>query len=150
MSAGGCPSKCSKIRHIVRLRQMLKRWRQKAAARNGLPSDVPTGHVAITVGTSYRRYVVRAAYLNHPVFKRLLVQAEEEYEFACSGPLTIPCDEFVFEEILQYISRFGSSESKNFRFLNFEDFQRHYVRTSIDFWPESRPLLHGFSEKAIW
>jgi SAUR family protein len=24
------------------------------------------------------------------------------------------------------------------------------IRNNVDFWPESRPLLHGLSEKTIW
>ncbi|KAB2040862.1 hypothetical protein ERO13_D02G097950v2 [Gossypium hirsutum] len=70
MSAG--LGKYTKIRHIVRLRQMLQRWRNKAlmSARR-IPSDVPVGHVAIYVGTSCRRFVVR-------VFRKLLIQAEED------------------------------------------------------------------------
>lgn len=144
--------KCSKIRHIVRLRQMLRRWRNKARmSATRIPSDVPAGHVAVCVGTSCRRFVVRATYLNHPVFKKLLLQAEEEYGFTHQGPLSIPCDETVFEEVIRYISRSESGNST--RFLNLEDFQRYChvgVRSKLDFWTESRPLLHGFADKTIW
>ncbi|KAG8654573.1 hypothetical protein MANES_05G149700v8 [Manihot esculenta] len=150
MAAG--MGKCSKIRHIVRLRQLLRRWRNKARiSANRIPSDVPAGHVAICVGSSCRRFVVRATYLNHPVFKKLLVQAEEEYGFTNQGPLAIPCDETVFEEVIRYISRSESGNST--RFLNLEDFQRHChvgVRSTLNFWTESRPLLHGFDDKTIW
>ncbi|KEH40216.1 putative small auxin-up RNA [Medicago truncatula] len=144
-------SKCSKIRHIVRLRQMLRRWRNKAriSSANRAPSDVPSGHVAVCVGANYTRFVVRATYLNHPIFQKLLVQAEEEYGFSNHGPLTIPCDEEFFEEALWFISRSGSNNGSN----RFEDFQRRChvgIRTNVDFWPESRPLLHGLSEKTIW
>lgn len=142
-------SACSKIRHIVRLRQMLRQWRKKAALgatrRRGIPSDVPAGHVAVCVGTGCRRYVVRATYLNHPVFQKLLDRAEEEYGFTNTGPLTIPCDESVFEEILRFLTRSESSNSA--RFANLEDFQRY---CHLDFWPESRPLLNGFVDKSIW
>ncbi|GMP44766.1 hypothetical protein CsSME_00013553 [Camellia sinensis var. sinensis] len=145
-------SACSKIRHIVRLRQMLRRWRKKAALGSRLtPSDVPAGHVAVCVGTNCRRFVVRATYLNHPVFKKLLVQAEEEYGFTNTGPLAIPCDESVFEEILRYLSRSESNNST--RFTNLEDFQRYChlgIRTNLDFLPESRPLLHGLTDKSVW
>ncbi|XP_010271410.1 PREDICTED: indole-3-acetic acid-induced protein ARG7-like [Nelumbo nucifera] len=152
--------KCSKIRHIVRLRQMLRKWRQKAAlaarisSRARIPSDVPAGHVAVCVGRNYRRFVVRATYLNHPVFKKLLVQAEEEYGFTNQGPLAIPCDESLFEEILLYLSR-SESAANSTRYSNLEDFQRSChaggIRTtSLDLWPESRPLLHGFADKSIW
>ncbi|XP_059636897.1 protein SMALL AUXIN UP-REGULATED RNA 12-like [Cornus florida] len=143
-------SACGKIRYIVRLRQMLRRWRNKAAkVARRLPSDVPAGHVAVCVGTSCRRFIVRATYLNHPVFKKLLALAEEEYGFNHTGPLVIPCDESLFEEILRFLTR---PESKNSaRFTNLEDFQRFChvgIRSNLDFWPESRPLLNGFADKS--
>ncbi|KAI3446208.1 hypothetical protein Pfo_002873 [Paulownia fortunei] len=136
--------KCNKIRHIVRIRQMLRSWRKKAtskAASHRLPSDVPAGHVAVCVGSSCRRFIVRATYLNHPIFRRLLIQAEEEYGFSnCSGPLAIPCDESLFEEILRFVSRGDPVNS---------DFQRccHVgIRNeNPDFFGESRPLLYGFT-----
>ncbi|XP_009595511.1 auxin-induced protein 10A5-like [Nicotiana tomentosiformis] len=140
-------SACSKIRHIVRLRQMLQRWRKKAAsaARRRVPTDVPSGHVAVTVGSSCKRFVVRTTYLNHPVFKKLLSQAEEEFGFANSGLLAIPCDESLFEELLCYLARFDSANNNLSRFMNFEDFQRYChmdIRSNLDFWGDSRPLLH--------
>ncbi|XP_031117356.1 auxin-induced protein 6B-like [Ipomoea triloba] len=147
-------SGCSKIRHIVRLRQMIRWWRKKAAmaARSRVPADVPAGHVAITVGINSKRFVVRATYLNHPVFKKLLSQAEEEYGFTNSGPLAIPCDESVFEEILRYLTRSESDHKNTARFMNYEDFQRYChvgIRSNLEFWGESRPLLHGVSSKSI-
>ncbi|XP_042507555.1 auxin-induced protein 6B-like [Macadamia integrifolia] len=150
--------KCCRIRHIVRLRQMLRRWREKAAmaaqksAGLSIPEDVPAGHVAVCVGSSCRRFVVRATYLNHPVFKKLLVQAEEEYGFINQGPLAIPCDEKFFEEILRFLSR-SDSTGNSARFANLEDFQPSChvgIRSNLDFWPESRPLLRGFTDKPIW
>ncbi|KAL4271273.1 hypothetical protein GQ457_13G008250 [Hibiscus cannabinus] len=144
MSAG--LGKCSKIRHIVRIRQMLRRWRNKARISAGrIPTDVPAGHVAVYVGTSCRRFVVRLAYLNHPVFKKLLSQAEEEYGFSSQGPLSIPCDESVFEEVIRFISRSDSDSDHSGRFANIEDFKGY-----CHLWTESRPLLHGFAEKTIW
>ncbi|KAL4585205.1 hypothetical protein LXL04_009820 [Taraxacum kok-saghyz] len=100
----------SRIRHIVRVRQMLCRWRRRAtssspSSRRLLSSDVPAGHIAICVGSNCRRFIVRATYLNHPVFQRLLAEAEEEYGFYNKGPLTIPCEESEFEEILRLVSR---------------------------------------------
>ncbi|CAL5378309.1 hypothetical protein ACSBR2_019548 [Camellia fascicularis] len=143
--------KSNKIRHIVRIRQMLRRWRKKARiAAGGVPSDVPAGHVAICVGRECRRFVVRATYLNHPIFKRLLAQAEEEYGFTNQGPLVLPCDESVFEEILRVVSRSESCNSA--RFLNLEDFQRccHVGhRSNLDILGESRPLLRGFADKSV-
>ncbi|XP_022752038.1 auxin-responsive protein SAUR50-like [Durio zibethinus] len=150
MSAG--LGKCSKIRHIVRLRQMLRRWRNKALlSASRIPSDVPAGHVAVCVGTSCKRFVVRATYLNHPLFKKLLIQAEEEYGFTNQGPLAIPCDESVFEEVIRFISRSESGHSGTF--VNIEDFKGNCnmgIRGKLDLWTESRPLLHGFTEKTVW
>lgn len=157
-------AKCQKIRHIVRIRQMLKQWRRKAritasnhnSSRNNgngaCPSDVPAGHVAVCVGTGFRRYIVRATYLNHPIFKRLLVQTEEEYGFNNVGPLTIPCDESVFEEILRVVSRSDSSSNSG-RFSTLEDLQRccHVgMKSKLGFLSESRPLLHGVAHKSVF
>uniref|UniRef100_A0A2P2P214 Uncharacterized protein n=1 Tax=Rhizophora mucronata TaxID=61149 RepID=A0A2P2P214_RHIMU len=78
------------------------------------------------------------------MFKNLLVQAEEEYGFRNNGPLAIPCDESLFEEILLMVSRSGSENSG--RFLTLEEFQRcgHVGRkNNLEFLGESRPLLRG-------
>ncbi|KAF7018818.1 hypothetical protein CFC21_032062 [Triticum aestivum] len=101
-------AKCSKIRDIVWLRQTLRRWRSRAAARVAAEGGVtvPAGHVAVCVGGASRRFVVRAAHLNHPVFLELLRQAEEEYGFrtgAC-GPIALPCDEDRFRDVLRRVS----------------------------------------------
>ncbi|CAJ1973230.1 unnamed protein product [Sphenostylis stenocarpa] len=136
MSAGGL-SKCTRIRHIVRLRQMLRRWRTKARmSAHRVPSDVPAGHVAVCVGSNSRRFVVLATYLNHPVFKKLLVEAEEEYGFSNHGPLAIPCDEALFEQLLRFISRSDPPHSTRFDDCHLP------LRNNLDFCLESRPLLH--------
>ncbi|CAE5957988.1 unnamed protein product [Arabidopsis arenosa] len=147
--------KCSKIRHIVRLRQMLRRWRNKArlsSVSRCVPSDVPSGHVAVCVGSGCRRFVVRASYLNHPIISNLLVQAEEEFGFVNQGPLVIPCEESVFEEAIRFISRSDSSRSS--RFTCPDDLQKCNggikIKSKLDLLIESRPLLHGVAEKAIW
>ncbi|CAL0326998.1 unnamed protein product [Lupinus luteus] len=99
-------TKCSKIQSIVKLRQMLRQWRDKAhRSFHRTPSDVPSGHLAVCVGINQTRFVVRTSYLNHPVFKKLLVEAEEEYGFSNHGPLAIPCEESLFQEVIHFISR---------------------------------------------
>ncbi|MED6181390.1 hypothetical protein PIB30_018895 [Stylosanthes scabra] len=113
----------SKIRRIVRIRQMLMRWRKKAAGRAA--ADVPAGHVAVCVGPSMRRFIVRATHLNHPIFQKLLLRAEEEYGFCNRGPLAIPCDEEIFEELLRVMSRPESVFA-----ASLEEFQR---RCHVDF-----------------
>ncbi|KAF7142088.1 hypothetical protein RHSIM_Rhsim06G0023200 [Rhododendron simsii] len=101
---------------------MLRRWRKKASTAakpkpssdvpSGHLADVPSGHLAVCVGASSRRFVVRATYLNHPAFGKLLDQAQEEYGYANSGPLAIPCDEVLFEELLGYLGRTESGDDK--------------------------------------
>ncbi|GMY25087.1 auxin-responsive protein SAUR71-like [Fagus crenata] len=77
-------------------------WRQFArGSAKKPPRDVPPGHLAVIVGEASRRFVIRADYLNHPVLRQLLDQAYEEYGHNKSGPLAIPCDEFLFEDIIQ-------------------------------------------------
>ncbi|CAN4095438.1 unnamed protein product [Withania somnifera] len=147
---------CCNIRHIVKLRKMLQCWRKKAStltSRGRVPSDVSSGHIAVIVGDNCKRYVIRVTYLNHPMFKKLLSQAEEQYGFANSGPLAIPCDESLFEELLLYLARFHSLSNNNMASIKkcFEDFQRCFytnVRTNLEFWGDSRPLLHSLTNKS--
>lgn len=152
----------NKIRHIVRIRQMLQQWRRKAriAAARAVahaPSDVPAGHVAVCVGSSSRRFIVRATHLNHPMFKSLLVQAEEEYGFANHGPLSIPCDEACFEEVLRVVTRSSSAESGNsgrfnMMIISSDDSQRRChvdIRKKSEFFGESRPLLHDLLHESV-
>ncbi|XP_019165175.1 PREDICTED: auxin-induced protein 6B-like [Ipomoea nil] len=144
--------KSNKIRHIVRIRQMLLQWRRKAASssahRTGVPADVPEGHVAICVGSGCTRFVVRATYLNHPIFKTLLAEAAEEYGFAHHGPLAIPCEESLFQEILRFISRARSSNSVKVD----NEFQRCCLvgyHNGLDFFGDSQPLLRQYTGKPV-
>ncbi|KAK4378219.1 hypothetical protein RND71_000081 [Anisodus tanguticus] len=144
--------KSNKIRCIVRITQMIRQWKRRSVSSSSkrIAPDVPAGHVAISVGSSCRRFVVRATYLNHPIFRKLLIQAEEEYGFSNNGTLAIPCDEFVFEEILRFVSRSGSRNWN--RSFNMEDFQKSCharCRNSVDNFGDSRPLLGGSTEKSV-
>ncbi|XP_010548082.1 PREDICTED: auxin-responsive protein SAUR40-like [Tarenaya hassleriana] len=154
--------KCNKIRRIVRIRQMLKQWRRKAHVESAgvttdptfssavAPSDVPPGHVAVCVGASRRRYVVRLTHLNHPIFRRLLMEAEEEYGFSQVGPLAIPCDESLFEEIVRVVTQ--SESAGRCELTTLEDLRRcsHFGMTkTIDYFGDSRPLLPGIADKSV-
>ncbi|PKA48782.1 Indole-3-acetic acid-induced protein ARG7 [Apostasia shenzhenica] len=150
--------KSNKIRHIVRLRQMLRRWRMRArgSAAAATPADVPAGHVAVCVGSSNRRFVVKAAHLNHPAFQKLLLQAEEEYGFSCHGPLSLPCDESLFVQILRQIS-----SSYAFLLSAVDDFDASaasvtascccYLAGGRNPWRgDTLPLLSDYAEKRLW
>lgn len=132
--------KSTKIQNIVRVRQMLRRWRRRSTTPTSSSrrlTDVPAGHVAICVGMNCKRFIIRATYLNHPIFQKLLLDAEEEYGFANSGPLTIPCEESEFEEILRFIS---GRETNRGGVKNLEESMRC---CHVDYVGESKPLLHG-------
>ncbi|EYU40411.1 hypothetical protein ABFS82_14G118900 [Erythranthe guttata] len=139
-------SKYNKIRHIVRLRQMLRSWRIKAtspSSHHRSPPDVPAGHVAICVGSNRRRFIVRASHLNHPIIRRLLSQVEEEYGFSSHpGPLAIPCDESLFEEILRLVSAGGGDSAANSEFHRCCDDVVSRNQNPNYCFGESRPLLY--------
>uniref|UniRef100_A0A7N0U2W3 Small auxin up regulated protein n=1 Tax=Kalanchoe fedtschenkoi TaxID=63787 RepID=A0A7N0U2W3_KALFE len=143
--------KCSKIRHIVRLRQMLKHWRCKAAQScRRIPPDIPAGHIAVSVGANHTRFVIRATHLNHPAFQKLLSQAEEVFGFSNHGPLAIPCDEFVFQEILRSISRSGPRVSSA-RYDDALRFCHVDALSGVDYGTDSKPLLqHTLAWKTTW
>lgn len=155
-------AKCTKIR----LHQILRRWKIRALCSpppspSSPPPDVPKGHVAVCVGRTSRRYVVLAAHLNHPGFRELLARAEEEYGFDNVGPLSIPCDESDFEQILRHVVLTSSSSSSSSSKLT--DFDKSRSSTSPTccccccrgaiqraLQGEALPLLRGFAEKPVW
>ncbi|KAF8413388.1 hypothetical protein HHK36_001369 [Tetracentron sinense] len=55
--------------------------------------DIPKGCLAIMVGQGedHQRFVVPVIYFNHPLFMKLLKEAEDEYGFDQKGTITIPC-----------------------------------------------------------
>ncbi|KAK7267877.1 hypothetical protein RIF29_20557 [Crotalaria pallida] len=105
------------------------------------PPDVPRGHLAVMVGEAKRRFVIRADYLNHPVLQQLLEQANNEgHGFNKSGPLAIPCDEFLFEDIIQSLRSGTNSRQPSC----------HVPLKKVDLSSMSKdtvPLLQGFDSK---
>ncbi|KAF0932639.1 hypothetical protein E2562_011945 [Oryza meyeriana var. granulata] len=93
----------NKIRDIVRLQQLLKKWKKLAMAP-GKSSSVPKGSFAVYVGEEMRRFVIPTEYLGHWAFEELLREAEEEFGFRHEGALRIPCDVDVFEGILRLVA----------------------------------------------
>ncbi|KAF6146797.1 hypothetical protein GIB67_007511 [Kingdonia uniflora] len=115
---------CNVLR-VSRFWRKLQRGVEKAP-----PRDVPPGHLAVIVGiTSRRRFVIKMSYLNHPIFQELLEQAYLEYGHNHDGPLSIPCDEGFFLEIVQAL---GDGEKGSSRCRGY------------------RPLVHGFAVRSTW
>ena len=64
-------------------------------------SSSPPGCFSVYVGPERERFVVRAECANHPLFRRLLDDAEREYGYAAQGPLALPgCDVDAFLNVL--------------------------------------------------
>ncbi|KAL5224011.1 hypothetical protein ABZP36_010650 [Zizania latifolia] len=93
----------NKIRDIVRLQQLLKKWKKMAVAPGKSGGSVPKGSFAVYVGDEMRRFVIPTEYLGHRAFEELLREAEE-FGFRHDGALRIPCDVQVFEGILRLVA----------------------------------------------
>ncbi|XP_047179428.1 indole-3-acetic acid-induced protein ARG7-like [Vigna umbellata] len=62
--------------------------------------NAPKGYLAVYVGEKMKRFVIPLSYLNQPLFRELLSQAEEEFGYNHPmGGLTIPCSEDSFQHI---------------------------------------------------
>jgi SAUR family protein len=101
----------NKIRDIVRLQQLLKKWKKLATvapSSSSGKSSVPRGSFAVYVGDEMRRFVIPTEYLGHWAFAELLREAEEEFGFRHEGALRIPCDVEAFEGILRVVQQQGT------------------------------------------
>ena len=82
--------------------------RSSSFSRNSASSkgvEVPKGFLAVYVGEKMKRFVIPISYLNHPAFKDLLSQAEEEFGYDHPmGGLTIPCIEDAFENVTSILN----------------------------------------------
>ncbi|KAL2933462.1 Auxin-responsive protein SAUR71 [Bienertia sinuspersici] len=96
--------KSNKIRDIVRLQQILKKY-NSVSSTSTTTEYIPKGFLAVCVGKELKRYVIPTEYLGHQAFGILLREAEEEFGFHQEGVLKIPCDVVVFEKILKLVQQ---------------------------------------------
>jgi SAUR family protein len=75
------------------------------AGRAWSTSPAIAGCFPVYVGPERVRFVVRAEYASHPLFRRLLDDAEREYGHAARGPLALPCDVDAFLDVLWHMER---------------------------------------------
>lgn len=110
--------KSNKITDIVRLQQILKKWKKLANTSKATSSNksikflkktlsfsevVPKGFLAVCVGRELKRFIIPTEYLSHQAFGILLREAEEVFGFQQQGVLKIPCQVHVFEKILKVV-----------------------------------------------
>ncbi|CAN0859322.1 Protein SMALL AUXIN UP-REGULATED RNA 12 [Linum grandiflorum] len=98
--------KSNKITEIVRLQQILKKWRKIANSSKTSSSSIPAipkGFLAVSVGEEQKRFTIPTEYLSHSAFHILLREAEEEFGFQQAGILRIPCEVAVFESVLRIV-----------------------------------------------
>ncbi|KAM6562620.1 hypothetical protein CsatB_022618 [Cannabis sativa] len=58
------------------------------------------GCFSVYVGPEKQRFVVKAEYANHRLFKLLLEEAESEFGYDNQGPIMLPCNVDVFYRVL--------------------------------------------------
>ncbi|KAL4186542.1 hypothetical protein AMTRI_Chr09g34460 [Amborella trichopoda] len=103
-----------------RLLEMARKWQKKAIGQrrrislkrnisDRMDSVAAEGHFVIyTVDGS--RFMIPLAFLNRPIFRELLLMAEEEFGLTGRHPLTLPCESFVMEYIVHLLNKNASME----------------------------------------
>ncbi|GER45509.1 SAUR-like auxin-responsive protein family [Striga asiatica] len=81
----------------------------------------PTGCFSVYVGPEKQRFVIKTEFVNHPLFRMLLEDAELEYGFANTGPLHLPCEVDLFVKVL------AQMECEDDENDDTRDFYGHYV-----------------------
>jgi hypothetical protein len=87
------------------------------------PYDVPEGYLVVYVGEERRRFVIKAKYLSHPVFRALLNKSAEEFGYEHKGGLEMACEADFFEHLLWLIE----SNSPSLSSMEFEELVGFYA-----------------------
>ncbi|ERN06272.1 hypothetical protein AMTRI_Chr06g170210 [Amborella trichopoda] len=72
--------------------------KEKTSVQKG--KVAPEGCFTVYVGSEKERFVLKTDYINHPLFRVLLEEAEMEYGFNSDGPLVLPCEVDYFNQVL--------------------------------------------------
>lgn len=147
----GTLKKVDKIRQIVRLKQLMRRWKQISLRRGSLRSEPdetttepsviprrqpPSGFVFVYVGLERHRFAIPARFLNFPVFAGLLDVTEEQFGLRGIGGLVLPCHVEFFTEIVKHLRKNEHKYGK----LSLEEF----VKMLCDV-----PLLESCKENVV-
>ncbi|KAL6176472.1 hypothetical protein ACLB2K_050557 [Fragaria x ananassa] len=132
MAVAKALKKVEKIRQIVRLKQIMMRWKLTSLRLrpalsfynddDSTSSDsarrTPSGFLAVYVGPVRRRFVIPARFVNLPVFVDLLEKTAEEFGFETTGGLVLPCEVSFFKEILRFLEK----DERRFGKLSLDEF----------------------------
>ncbi|XP_048421192.1 auxin-responsive protein SAUR50-like [Pyrus x bretschneideri] len=81
-----------------------KMWFRRHEEDYCVPKNVQRGHLVVYVGEDCKRFIIKVTLLSHPLFQQLLDLAEEVFQFAANTKLWIPCNEYIFIDVLHCIS----------------------------------------------
>ncbi|XP_073158600.1 protein SMALL AUXIN UP-REGULATED RNA 16-like [Henckelia pumila] len=142
--------KVNMITQIVRLRQVVKRWKNKSLTRRSDDAGAsrrptPPGSLAVYVGPERRRFVIPTRFLNLPVFISLLRMAEEEFGFRTTGGLALPCDPGFFTKILSFLEE----DEERFCGLGLDEFSKMVSEMGLDCFDQSSCKESSASESGI-
>lgn len=121
----GAMKKVDKIRQIVRLKQLMTRWKHMSlrgrtlyhhsesdtvsSEHNDKPTTptrrAPSGFVFVYVGPERKRFAIPARFLNLPIFAGLLKETEEEFGFQSNGGLVLPCEAGFFNDVVKHLQK---------------------------------------------
>jgi len=89
-------------------------WPDSDWADSDQKDTAPEGYFAVYVGADRARFVIKTESVNHPLFRKLLEEAENEYGFDFAVPLTLPCEISVFRGIMGTLNNgYGGDVSPN-------------------------------------
>ncbi|KAL2490538.1 SAUR-like auxin-responsive protein family [Abeliophyllum distichum] len=96
-----------RMNRIIQSKKLHKRYSPTINRETSTGAEVPKGHFAVYVGEFEKKhFLILISFLNQPLFKEMLSQAEEEFGFDHPvGGLTIPCSKDIFTEISSRLSR---------------------------------------------
>ncbi|KAJ1443298.1 Small auxin-up RNA [Sesbania bispinosa] len=119
-----------------------KSWPRRGKKKNKSTSSVvaPEGCFSVYVGPQMQRFVIKAEYANHPLFKMLLEEAESEYGYNSQGPLALPCNVDMFYKVLMEMD-----EEQDQEYITTTTTNPHQGCTSVLFGKRSRSSYHLLS-----
>ncbi|KAK7272813.1 hypothetical protein RIF29_13853 [Crotalaria pallida] len=123
--------------HNLDITTLYSEEKKKEKGGNKKKKVTPEGCFSVYVGPQMQRFVIKAEYANHPLFKILLEEAESEYGYSSQGPLVLPCKVEVFYKVLAEMDYEGSGgEEKSQGCASFKRSPRSYQLLS----PNSRMI----------